>query len=88
MTALKDGGGAADLFGVIAETVLTLVAARSRATAAAPARWHAVEVHRAPAEVGGACELTLCGVLARVTTDAPWPADALDACPVCAALTR
>ena len=87
VASLKDGTGAADLIGVIAETVLTLVAARSRATAAVPARWHAVEVHRAPAEVDGACELTLCGTLARVSPDAPWPADAPDACPSCAALT-
>ena len=42
------------------------VAARSRAHGPTAALWHAVEVHRPPAEVDGACELTLCGSLARV----------------------
>ena len=45
----------------------TFVAARSRAHGPTAALWHAVEVHRHPSEVDGACELTLCGSLARVT---------------------
>jgi hypothetical protein len=45
-------------------------------------------VHREPGEVDGACELTLCGSLARVDTDEQWPVAARDVCPVCAALTR
>ncbi|SFU09318.1 hypothetical protein SAMN05660657_05606, partial [Geodermatophilus amargosae] len=45
----------------------TYVAARSRAHGPTAALWHAVELHRPAAEVDGACELTLCGTLARVT---------------------
>ena len=63
-------------------------AARSRAYGPTTALWHAVEVHRDPAEVDGACELTVCGSLARVRTDAQWPVAARDVCPVCATLTR
>jgi hypothetical protein len=63
-------------------------AARSRAYGPTTALWHAVEVLRPPAEVDGACELTLCGSLARVMTEAQWPVPARDVCPVCAALTR
>jgi len=59
------------------------VAARSRAHGPTTALWHAVEVHRPTPEVDGACELTLCGELARVTTDVPWPTTAHDVCPVC-----
>ena len=62
----------------------TLVAARSRAHGPATALWHAVEVHRPPAEVDAACELTLCGALARVDTDQHWPPAAPDVCPACA----
>jgi hypothetical protein len=66
----------------------TLVAARSRAHGPTAALWHAVEVHRAPADLDGACELTVCGVLARVTAEAPWPADGTDVCRICCALAR
>jgi hypothetical protein len=45
-------------------------------------------VHRPPAEVDGACELTLCGSLARVSTEQAWPVTARDVCPACAVLTR
>ena len=50
-------------------------AARSRAHGPTAALWHAVEMHRPTSELDGACELTLCGVLARVTTGdgAPTP---------------
>lgn len=65
---------------------LTVVAARSRAHGAEPARWHAVEVHRPVDDLDGACELTLCGTLARVTADEQWPL--ADACPDCVAATR
>ena len=64
------------------------VAARSRAHGPTAALWHVVEVRRDPSEVDGACELTLCGSLARVMTEAQWPVPARDVCPVCAALTR
>jgi hypothetical protein len=66
----------------------TVVAARSRAHGPTAALWHAVEVHRPAAEVDGACELTLCGTLARVQTDRTWPLAGADVCPACRAQTR
>lgn len=66
----------------------TVVAARSRAHGPTAALWHAVEVHRPTAEVDGACELTLCGSLARVSTELSWPVAARDVCPPCARLAR
>jgi hypothetical protein len=48
-------------------------AARSRAHGPTAELWHAVEVHRLPGEVDGACELTVCGSLARVRTEVEWP---------------
>jgi hypothetical protein len=63
-------------------------AARSRAHGPTAELWHAVELHRPPAEIDGACELTICGSLARVVTDVVWPLAARDVCPVCADLTR
>jgi hypothetical protein len=65
-----------------------LAAARSRAHGPTVAMWHAVELHRPTAELDGACELTVCGSLARVDTELRWPVLAGDACPVCAQLTR
>src|SRR3712207_6667907 len=47
-------------------------AARSRAHGPTAALWHAVELHRSECELDGACELTVCGALARVTTDEQW----------------
>ena len=67
---------------------MTFVAARSRAHGPTAALWHAVEVHRIAADLDGACELTVCGALARVTTDAPWPATGTDVCRACTAQTR
>jgi hypothetical protein len=64
------------------------VAARSRAHGPTAAMWHAVEVHRPPAEMDGACELTLCGSLARVSTEDTWPVAACDVCLACTVLTR
>ncbi|MGY1826689.1 MULTISPECIES: hypothetical protein [unclassified Blastococcus] len=63
-------------------------AARSRAHGPTAALWHAVELHRPPAEVDSACELTVCGSLARVTPEQPWPVQASDVCPACVALAR
>ena len=63
-------------------------AARSRAHGPTAALWHAVELHRPLAEVDGACELTLCGSLARVVPEQQWPLPATDVCPVCAVLAR
>ncbi|WP_249522495.1 hypothetical protein [Modestobacter marinus] len=76
------GAGAADNPGVTSPT-LTFAAARSRAHGPTAALWHAVEVHRAPADLDGACELTVCGTLARVTTEEHWPVPAIDVCPAC-----
>jgi hypothetical protein len=66
----------------------TFAAARSRAHGPTAALWHAVEVHRPSAEVDGACELTVCGSLARVITGEQWPTTARDVCPVCVSLAR
>jgi hypothetical protein len=64
------------------------VAARSRASRRTAALWHAVELHRPETEIVGACELTVCGSLARVTPDVPWTRTGADICPACAVLTR
>jgi hypothetical protein len=71
-------------------TVRTTVYAAARGKAHGPtaALWHAVELHRSPAEVDGACELTLCGSLARISTTEQWPIDARDVCSSCATLAR
>lgn len=63
-------------------------AARSRAHGPTAALWHAVELHRPLAEVDAACELTLCGSLARVDPERSWPQTSGDVCPVCAVLAR
>jgi hypothetical protein len=65
----------------------TFVAARSRAHGPTAALWHAVEVHRQPGEVDGACELTLCGSLARVTVEHAWPVAERDVCVSCVVLS-
>jgi hypothetical protein len=69
------------------QTTTMYAAARGRALGPTAALWHAVELHRAPTELDGACELTLCGSLARVSTEQRWPMAARDACPTCALLT-
>ncbi|MGY1770300.1 hypothetical protein [Blastococcus sp. SYSU D00813] len=66
----------------------TFAAARSRAHGPTAALWHAVEVHRDPSEVDGACELTLCGSLARVTVEQSWPVADRDVCVSCVVLSR
>lgn len=63
-------------------------AARSRAKGPTAALWHAVELHRVQADVDDACELTLCGSLARITAAEQWPVVALDVCPACVTLSR
>ncbi|MGY1743737.1 MULTISPECIES: hypothetical protein [unclassified Blastococcus] len=72
----------------VARTATTYVAARSRAHGPTAALWHAVEVHRHPSEVDGACELTLCGSLARVTVEPAWPVAERDVCVSCVVLSR
>jgi hypothetical protein len=69
-------------------TATTFVAARSRAHGPTAALWHAVEVHRTVTDLDGACELTVCGALARVTTEQRWPATGTDVCPSCAVQAR
>jgi hypothetical protein len=66
----------------------TFVSARSRAHGPTSALWHAVELHRPTAEVDSACELTLCGSLARVDAEQSWPTPARDVCPACVVLSR
>ncbi|RZU33862.1 hypothetical protein [Blastococcus saxobsidens] len=63
-------------------------AARSRAHGPTAALWHAVELHRPQAELDGACELTVCGSLARIVPDEQWPVAATDVCAVCTTLVR
>ena len=67
---------------------LLYVAARSRAKGPTAELWHAVEVHRPLGEVDGACELTVCGSLARLSTEQQWPVAARDVCPACATLAN
>ena len=69
-------------------TATAFVPARSRAHGPTVALWHAVELHRPEGELDGACELTVCGSLARVETDRSWPVAGWDTCPACAVLTR
>ena len=64
----------------------TFAAGRSRAHGPTAALWHAVELHRPAAEVDGACELSLCGTLARVAVDEPWPTSSRDVCGACTTL--
>ncbi len=63
------------------------VAALGRAQGRTEALWHAVELHRPVTEIDGACELTVCGSLARVTPEESWPRTGGDVCPACDALT-
>jgi hypothetical protein len=63
-------------------------AARSRAHGPTAALWHAVEVHRSPEDMDGACELTVCGSLARVVPEENWSRVTRDVCPACATLAR
>jgi hypothetical protein len=67
---------------------IAFVAARSRAHGPTVALWHAVELHRPATELDAACELTVCGSLARVVVEQSWPMASRDVCPACAALTR
>jgi hypothetical protein len=72
----------------MSSSTTTYVSARSRAHGPTAALWHAVEVHRLPADLDGACELTVCGSLARVTTETRWPTTGTDVCQVCASTAR
>lgn len=66
----------------MSEIVLTLAAAQGRSTGI----WHAVELHRSPSEVDGACEVAVCGALARVDVDQTWDGADDDSCEACADL--
>jgi hypothetical protein len=72
----------------LAAPTFVFAAARSRAVGPTTALWHAVELHRPASEIDGACELTVCGSLARVMTEERWPMVARDVCPVCVSLTH
>jgi hypothetical protein len=72
----------------LAPLTTVYAAARSRAHGPTAALWHAVEVHRPVIEMDGACELTLCGSLARIMTEQKWPTAARDVCPACLTLAR
>ncbi|MGY2127792.1 hypothetical protein [Blastococcus sp. SYSU DS0617] len=78
---------AADVVLMMLQTIVH-AAARSRAHGPTAALWHAVELHRPMAEIDGACELTVCGSLARVVPDGPWPRTGDDVCPECSSLVR
>ena len=71
----------------LAVAPVVVVAARSRAHGPTSALWHAVELHRPTTEVDGACELTVCGSLARLDVEQTWPTPARDVCPACVVLT-
>ena len=81
------GPSVADFLPMSLQT-LAFAPARSRAHGPTAAMWHAVELHRPASEVDGACELTLCGSLARVSTEDQWPIVARDVCPACVTLAR
>jgi hypothetical protein len=68
-------------------TISLYAAAKGRVQGPATPLWHAVELHRPASELDGACELTVCGSLGRISTDDRWPVASPDMCSVCAALT-
>ncbi len=86
--AVSRRGTPADLGGMTLSTTTVHAAARSRAHGPTAALWHAVEMHRPSSEFDAACELTVCGSLARVDPERTWPVAARDVCPVCASQTR
>jgi hypothetical protein len=69
-------------------TRTVFAAARSRANGPTAPLWHAVELHRDPSEVDGACELTVCGSLARVSPEESWAGAARAVRPASAPLGR
>ncbi len=85
--AVTPAGPAADVVPMMLQTTVH-APALSRAHGPTAALWHAVELHRPAAEIDGACELTVCGSLARVSPDDSWPRTGSDVCPACAALAR
>ena len=83
--AVTVGAARADVLDMMLQTTVH-AAARSRAHGPTAALWHAVELHRPVAELDAACELTVCGSLARVVPDQQWPLPVADVCPVCGVL--
>jgi hypothetical protein len=63
-------------------------AARSRALGPTTALWHAVQLDRLVGAIDGACEVTVCGSLVRVSTEQTWPVPARDVCPACSTLAH
>jgi hypothetical protein len=86
LAAVTPGRRAADVLCMMLQSAVH-VPALSRASGAATPLWHAVELHRPVAELDGACELTVCGALARVAPESSWPRTGTDVCPVCVAHT-
>lgn len=84
--AVTPAAPAADVVPMMLQTTVH-VPALSRAHGPTAALWHAVELHRPAAEIDGACELTVCGSLARVSPEDSWPRTGSDVCPVCAVVT-
>lgn len=84
---VSPAGPRADTIGMMLQTTAH-APALGRATGATAALWHAVELHRPVAELDGACELTVCGALARVVPEESWPHAGADVCPTCATLAR
>lgn len=85
--AVSPAAAAADAFRMMLQTTAH-APALGRASGTAPALWHAVELHRPVAELDGACELSVCGALARVVPEDVWPHAGADVCPACAVLAR
>ena len=81
--AVTPAAPAADVIVMMLQTTVH-APALSRAHGSTAALWHAVELHRPATEVDGACELTVCGSLARVSPDDSWPRTGADICPACA----
>ena len=82
MTRLHITRADADGGVMTSELVLTLAAAQGRTSGL----WHAVELHRSPSEVDGACEVAVCGALARVDVEQRLDGADAESCEACADL--
>ncbi len=82
MTRLHSTPRAVEREDMTSELVLTLAAALGRSSGI----WHAVELHRSPSEVDGACEVAVCGALARIHLDQRWDGADEESCEACADL--
>lgn len=85
LRAVTPARSVADVHPMMLQTAVR-APAQSRAHGTTSALWHVVELHRDAAEIDGACELTVCGSLARVVPEESWPRTGADVCPACAVL--